>query len=80
MQTKVITLIATIAVVLLGFGAGAAGGAPSCPQSGCEPIGKRPPSSDRRATFQLAWLGSTSGCGPETYAIVVNERRKAILC
>jgi len=80
MQTKLITLIAALAVGLLGFGASSAGAASGCAESvGCQPIGKRSPSADRRAIFQLVRLGS-SNCGSESYAIVVNERRKAVLC
>jgi len=80
MQIKLITLIAALAVGLLGFGASFAGAASGCAESvGCEPVGKRPSSSDLRATFRLVRLGS-SNCGSESYAIVVNERRKAIVC
>ena len=81
MKTRLITLVATIAVVLLSFGASAAGAAPGCAQSaGCQPIGERPSSPALRAAFWLVRLDSTSACGTEGFAIVVNERRKAILC
>jgi hypothetical protein len=81
MYTKLITLSAGLVLTVAGLGSGASAAPSACPEAraACQPIGARPAGPDRRASFQLVRTGS-GPCGPETFAIVANGQRKAVLC
>jgi hypothetical protein len=84
MHTKLITLTTGLVIAVAGFSGGSAAAPNACPEAAhyaCQPIGARPaaPAPAKRASFQLVSLGP-GVCGTETFAVVVNGRRKTILC
>ena len=81
MYTKLITLSAVLAVAVAGLASGSAAAPSACPEAlqACQPIGDKPAEPKRRALFQLIRIRSAA-CGSETFAIVVDGKRRAILC
>lgn len=83
MQTKLITLTAGLVLTVAGLGSNASARPSSCPElrSACQPTGIRPAAARPAVgvSFKLAQLGP-GPCGPETFAIVVDGQRKAVLC
>jgi hypothetical protein len=79
MQTKLMTFTAGLVLTAASLGGSAAAASSACPERAACQVGKRPAPPHQRVSFELVSLGP-GACGAETFAIVINGRRTAIVC